>query len=282
MIDFGSYFTYFFRLTLMITYLNFITEGAVSLQTIAIATQKGGTGKTTTAQALGIGLSLKGYQILFIDLDPQGNLSYILGASQQNVTAYEMLTGKIAMRKVICKIDKKVSIIASSPLLSGIDPELKKTDKEFLLKKNLEAIKAEYDYLIIDSPPSLGILTVNALAASNHVIIPAQADIFSLQGIGQLYSTVETVKKYCNPNLAIKGILLTRYNNRSILSRDLTDLIKETAQKLDTFVYQTVIRESITIKEAQASKKDIFSYAPRNNVTKDYSKFIEEYLNIKE
>lgn len=252
------------------------------MQIIAIAAQKGGTGKTTTAHALGIGLSLKGYRILFIDLDPQGNLSYILGAGQQDVTAYEMLGGKATIRKAICKTDEKVSIIASSPLLSGIDLELKKTDKEFLLKRILETIKAEYDYIIIDSPPSLGILTINALVASDSVIVPAQADIFSLQGIGQLYSTVETVKKYCNPKLAIKGILLTRYNNRSILSRDLTDLIGETAQQLNTFVYQTVIHESITIKEAQASRKDIFSYAPNSNVTKDYSKFIEEYLNKKE
>lgn len=252
------------------------------MEIIAIATQKGGTGKTTTAEALGIGLFLKGYRILFIDLDPQGNLSYILRANQQDVTAYEMLIGKATTRKAIYNIREKVSIIASSPLLSGIDLELKKTGKEYLLKKKLESIKEEYDYIIIDSPPSLGTLTVNALVASDSVIIPAPADIFSLQGIGQLYGTVETVKQYCNPNIAIKGILLTRYNNRSILSRDLTDLIGETAQKLNTFVYETVIRESITIKEAQASRQDIYSYAPRSNVTKDCWKFVEEYLNRKE
>lgn len=266
------------------------------MKTIVIATQKGGTGKTTTTQTLGIGLHRKGFRILFVDLDPQGNLSYTLRADPKGPTAYDILTGIATAREAIQNIPAKepngkhavknsqsgVSVIPSSPLLSNVDLKLKKAGKEYLLKKALEPIKEDYDYIIMDTPPSLGILTVNALVAGDSVIIPSQADIYSLQGIGQLYGAIKTVRQYANTALRIEGILLTRYNNRSVLSRDLAELIEETARQLDTFVYKAVIREGIAIKEAQASRQDLFRYAPRSKAAMDYQKFIEEYIKLKE
>lgn len=263
-------------------------------QIITIATQKGGTGKTTTAHALGAGLILKGYKVLFIDLDPQLNLSYITRAELGGPTAYEVLTLKAAaadaiqqpqaedpglLKKLFGKPVKiEPDIIPAGQALSGADMELNQTGKEYRLQEAIEPIRGSYDYIIIDTPPSLGILTVNALTASDSVIIPAQADIFSLQGIGQLYNTVEAVRKYCNPSLTINGILLTRYSLRSVLSRDMTELIADTARQLDTFVYQAVIREGIAVKEAQAQRMDIFTYAPKSNAAGDYMAFVNEML----
>ena len=166
-------------------------------EVIAVINQKGGVGKSTTAQAIGQGLTLKGYKVLFVDLDAQGNLTYSLNASQSNKTVLEVLTKQVDAKDTIQKTATG-DIMPSSLQLSGADLMLTEMGKEYRLKEALEPIKSKYDYIIIDTPPALGILTVNALTACTGVIIPAQADIYSLQGIGQLNSTIEAVKKYCN------------------------------------------------------------------------------------
>jgi len=244
---------------------------------IAVINQKGGVGKSTTVHAMGAGLALKMNKVLFIDLDSQCNLTYALGLNN-DVTSFEVLINKEKIDEAIQKCSGWDGI-AANPELSAADIILTKTGKEYRLKEALEAIKDKYDIIIIDTPPALGILTINALTACTSVIIPAQADIFSLQGIGQVYNTIKAVKQYCNPNLTIKGILLTRYNARSILSRDVSDLITETAENLQTIVYKTAIRESVSVKEAQAKQQDIFSYAPKSNPANDYRAFVEEYLS---
>ena len=139
-------------------------------------------------------------------------------------------------------------------------------------------IYGKYDYCIIDTPPALSILTINALTACTGAIIPAQADIYSLQGIGQLNNTIQTIKKYCNPALTIKGIILTRYNSRSVLSKEVTEMIEQTAAELNTKVFDTKIRECTAMKEAQAMKQDIFTYAPKSNASADYNAIIKELL----
>ena len=146
----------------------------------------------------------------------------------------------------------------SSLQLSGADLMLTEMGKEYRLKEALEPLKKSYDYIIIDTPPALGILTVNALTACTGVIIPAQADIYSLQGIGQLNNTIEAVKRYCNEDLTLKGIVLTRYNKRAVLSRDVADLLEQTAQTLKTKLYKTHIREAVAVKEAQIQKACLF------------------------
>ena len=252
-------------------------RGRPMREILAIINQKGGVGKSTTALALGAGLILKGYKVLYIDLDAQGNISYTIGAINNDLTAMDLLN-KAATAEQIIQHTAGGDIIPSSPALSTADTIINTTGKEYRLKEALEPIQASYDYIIIDTPPALGILTINALTACTGAIIPAQADIYSLQGIGQLNNTIQTVKKYCNHNLIIKGIVLTRYSSRSILSRDVAEMIEETARRLDTRLYETTIRECIAIKEAQARRQDIFNYAPKSNASLDYMALVNEII----
>jgi chromosome partitioning protein len=243
----------------------------------AIINQKGGVGKSTTAHALGTGISSMGHKVLFIDLDAQANLTHTLGIEQNGPISMDVLMREASAAEATVHGDRW-DCIPAAPELAGADMTLNVTGKEYRLKEALEPISDLYEYIIIDTPPALGILTINALTACTGVIIPAQADIYSLQGIGHLYGTIETVRKYCNPNLNIKGILLTRYNPRSILTRDITDMIRQTAGELKTIVYKTAIREAIAIKEAQAQQQNIFEYAPKGKATEDYRMFVEEVL----
>ena len=244
---------------------------------IAVINQKGGVGKSTTAHALGAGLILKGYSVLFVDLDYQGNLSYSMGANTKGYNALGVLERPETAKEEI-QHTPQGDIIASSPKLAGADKLLEETGKEYRLKEALESLQGAYDYIIVDTPPALGILTINALTACTGAIIPAQADIYSLQGIAQLNSTIETVKKYCNPSLSIMGIVLTRFNGRSIIRREVAEMLEQTAEQLHTKLYSTKIRECVSIVEAQAMKKPIYSYAPRSNATADYKALVAEML----
>ena len=247
------------------------------MKTITVTNQKGGTGKTTTAIQLAAGLSLKGYKTLSIDLDAQGNLTYTAGAKTDGATALGVLTGEVKAENAI-QHTPSGDIIAANKALAGADAFIADTGKEYRLKEALESLQAAYDYIIIDTPPALGILTINALTACNSVIIPAQADIYSLQGIEQLAETMKPVKKYCNPALTIEGILLTRYSPRSILSREVAELAEQLAAKLGTRLFKTTIREAIAVKEAQISQQTLYSYAPKAKVTEDYTSFIQELI----
>lgn len=244
----------------------------------AIINQKGGVGKSTTAAALWAGLSRKGFKTLAVDLDAQANLSFIVGADTEGKTALSLLTEEVPASETIRHLDSG-DIIPSSKNLAGIDAVFDGTGREFRLKEALESVKDNYDYIVIDTAPSLGILTINALTACNRVIIPAQADILSLQGIEQLTQTMQPVKKYCNPGLEIAGILLTRYSSRAALTRDLTKYTKHLAEKLKTRVFSNPIREGIAVKEAQINRRSLFNYAPKAKATEDYSAFIEELLS---
>ena len=246
-------------------------------KTLAIINQKGGVGKSTTAEALAAGLSLKGYKTLSIDLDAQSNMTYTAGAKTDGATALGVLTGEVGIAAAIQHTDSG-DIIAASKALAGADAFITNTGKEYRLKEALEPIRAEYDFIIVDTPPALGILTINALTACDSVIIPAQADIYSIQGIEQLAETMKPVKKYTNPALTIEGILLTRYSPRSVLSREVAELAEKIAAKLGTKLFKATIREAVAVKEAQISQQSLYSYAPKAKVTEDYSRFIAELL----
>jgi chromosome partitioning protein len=246
-------------------------------RTLAIINQKGGVGKSTTAEALAAGLILKGYSVLSIDLDAQSNMTYTAGARTDGATALGVLTGEIPARDAIQHTESG-DIIPASKALAGADAFIAETGKEYRLREALEPIRGEYDFIIVDTPPALGILTINALTACDSVIIPAQADIYSLQGVEQLAETIKPVKKYTNPTLTIEGILLTRYSPRSVLSREVAELAEQLAAKLGTRLFKTTIREAIAVKEAQISQRSLFSYAPKAKVTEDYSRFIAEIL----
>jgi len=246
---------------------------------ITVANQKGGVAKTTTVQNIAASLTYKGYRTLSIDLDPQGNLSFLMGADNVNKpTIYDVLRGKTRITETLQQT-KSGTIIPANILLSGADHEFTQPGKDKLLIKELDVFKREvYDFILIDTPPSLGILTINALTACDSVIVPMSADVLSLQGISQLYDTIEAVRKRNNPSLRIEGILFTQYAGRTLLSKEFTKAIKGVAKRLDTKVFDTVIRSSVAAREAQANQIDVITYAPASSTTVDYNAVTVEII----
>ena len=250
----------------------------MNAQIIVIANQKGGVGKTTTAHALTTGLFHKGYKTLAVDIDPQSNLTYTMNADENKAGVYELLRGNIKPLETVQHTEQG-DIISGSLMLSGADMEFSDTGREYLLSEALELLRAIYDFIILDSPPTLGILTINALTAAHDLIIPMGADAYSLQGLSQLNATIGKVKKRCNPALNIAGLLITKYSGRAILSQELRETIKiKAARAVGTNVFKTVIREGISVKEAQTQQASLYDVAPKSNAALDYLAFIEEYL----
>ncbi len=242
-----------------------------------IANQKGGVGKTTTAHALATGLTFMGYRVLAVDTDPQGNLSYTMDADPDTPGVYELMKGHAAIYDAIQRTEQG-DIISGSLMLSGADMEFTDTGREYILRELLEPLRASYDFIVIDSPPTLGILTINALTVAHDLIIPLGADAYSLQGLSQLHATIGKVKKHCNPALQIAGLLITRHSGRTVLGRDLKDVIEDKAQLIGARAFDAVIRESVTIREAQVQQTSLYSAAPKSNAAIDYLSFINEYL----
>jgi chromosome partitioning protein len=245
---------------------------------ISVINQKGGVGKSTTTLALGAGLSLRGFRVLFVDIDAQGNLTDTLRTDSERLTSDDLLKGNTPAKEVIRHFSQW-DVIPASQGLAGADITITGNKKEYRLKESLAPLKKNYDYIVIDTPPALGVLMTNALADCSWAIIPAQADRYSLKGVVQLHATIDTVKKHSNHGMEVKGILLTRHNTRTVLSRDITEIIGQTAKRLNTKLFKTVIRESIAIKEAQAVRQDIYSYAPKSNAALDYGAFVDELLD---
>lgn len=244
--------------------------------TIAVSNQKGGVGKTTSAYVLATLLKDRGYRVLAVDMDPQGNLSFSMGADiDSSATVYDMLKGELKPRYAVCR-SSLVDIIPSNILLSGIELEFTGARREFLLKDALSSLESSYDYILIDSPPALGILTVNAFTAADYVLVPMLSDIFSLQGITQLDETVRRVKKYCNPDIRILGVFLTKHNPRTRFSREVVGTLQMVAEDLGMPVLDTYIRESVALREAQSVQQSVLEYAPGCNALKDYEKLMEE------
>lgn len=253
------------------------------MKVYAVANQKGGVGKSTTCQTLAAGFHDRGKRVLLIDLDPQSNLSTlcqaVTDAQQQDVvTMLEVLTGDNTINQGIQKMEK-YDIVPSSMFLASIDGRLPdQISRPYKLSEALKPIAKKYDYVIVDTPPALGTLTTNAIIASDYILIPAQADVLSLQGVSQLYATITATRAYCNPKLKIAGILLTRHNERTRLSKDLAALFDSAAAQMATVVFKQKIREATIVKEAQSQGIDIFSYDKSSKVAQDYNKLIEEIL----
>lgn len=249
------------------------------MKIITVTNQKGGAGKTTTVDALLSALDSKGYKVLAVDLDPQCNLTFSLNADSTKENILDVLTGEVKIKDAIQKL-RNGSLVAGTARLAAAEGILNQTGKEYRLKEALDAVKDEYDYILIDTPPALGVLTINALTACTSVVIPAQADIYSIQGIQRLMETIKPVKQYTNPNIKIDGILLTRYNDRTVLSRTVADLAAQIADSMESRLFKATIREATAIKEAQISQKSIFEYAGNSKVADDYNAFVEELIAL--
>ena len=246
---------------------------------ITIANQKGGVAKTTTTGALAAGLKARGNNVLAIDLDPQGNLSSSIGIDAYNCpTVYQMLMRKEKSEDIIQK-SESFDIIPANIVLAGVEHELIQTGKEYRLEETLQPIVNRYDYIIIDTPPSLGILTTNAVMTADELIIPSTAGIFAATGIQQLKLYVDSVSPYRKrkTDLKIDGILITKYNPRTVISKGMKEFTEQLADIINTKVYDTYIRFSVAVEEAQAEKCDLYRYS-KSSVAEDYNTFIDEYL----
>lgn len=252
---------------------------------ITICNFKGGTGKSTTTHTLGVGLALKGYKILLVDADPQCNLTMVsnIDTRDNTHTIYEMIKGEKQPNDVIYKT-KYYDIIIGSLSLSRADNELSKDpycyNMFYLLKEQLDKIKNDYDYILIDTPPTLAIITQNCLVASDTLIVPTQADTFCISGLANLKKQVDIIReRTSNKTLRIEGILLVKYSDRTKLNQYLRDELIQACNYLQTKIYKYAIRESVGVRESQTLNSNILIDNPNNNASIDYGYFIEEFLS---
>ena len=247
-------------------------------ETIAITNQKGGVGKTTTASALIASLHERGKRVLGVDLDPQGNLGFSLGVDIENsYTLYDVFKKNVSIKDALCPAEYG-DIVPSNILLSGVDMEFNKPGREYLLKSELSQIAEQYDYIVIDTPPALNLLTVNAYVASDKLIIPMAPEILSLLGVTQIKETIETVRQYYNPPLKVIGILLNKFNPRLNLNREVLELSQQIANQLGTKVFNAKIRQSVLVAEAPAHGESVVTYAPACKPAIDFTALVDEIL----
>lgn len=257
-------------------------EGKILGKAIAIFNQKGGVGKTTTNINLAACLALKGKKILIIDIDPQGNTTSGMGISKKGLekTMYEVLiSDRIEPADAIIPTRvKNLDIIPASVQLAGAEIELVQLEgREKRLKKALDKIKGNYDYIFIDCPPSLGLLTINSLTAVDSVLIPIQCEFYALEGVSQLMSTIELVKKNLNPSLEIQGVILSMFDGRTNLSIQVVEEVKKYFREK---VYTTVIPRNVRLAEAPSYGLPIMEYDPKSRGAEAYFEFAEEFLEL--
>lgn len=246
---------------------------------IAIANQKGGVGKTTTAINLSAALAESGKKVLTIDLDPQGNTSSGLGIDKGSLTStvYELLIGQATLFECIQKnVFENLSVLPSNVDLAGAEIELIGIEeKEYILKKYVDIIRDDYDFIIIDCPPSLNTLTVNAMTTADTVLVPIQCEYYALEGLTQLIHTINLVKKRLNPYLEIEGVVFTMYDARTNLSLQVVENVKE---NLDQTIYKTIIPRNVRLAEAPSHGKPITIYDPKSSGAEGYRALAEEVI----
>ena len=249
---------------------------------VAIANQKGGVGKTTTSVNLSSILAKKGRKVLIVDTDPQGNATSGLGIEKElDYSVYDVIVNEIDMDKTIKETNiKNLKICPSNINLAGAEVELvSMISREQRLKEKLDLVKDQYDYIIIDCPPSLGLITLNTFTAADSVLIPIQCEFYALEGLGQLMNTINLVKKRLNKNLEIEGALLTMYDMRTNLSNQ---VVKEVSKYFGNNVYKTVIPRNVKLSEAPSYGMSIIEYDSRSKGAKAYDKLAKEFIKKNE
>lgn len=251
------------------------------MQIISIANIKGGVGKTSVSVALAAGLAEKGYKVLLIDSDPQTNLTQCFLQEQQDemLTLYHVYSEEKDLEEVKITVKEGIDLIPGDFSLCNADMQFVRAGRLKILKKALGNINTEYDFVVIDTPPNLGILSLNALMAGDFVIVPMAADSFSIKGIRLLKQALDDVSEEIGRSIPVVGILLTRYSSRINVSKLLEQSINSAAELLNTAMFKNRIRQAVVVQESQIAKQDIFTYAANSNVAGDYRGFIEELLN---
>jgi chromosome partitioning protein len=243
---------------------------------IAVSNHKGGVGKTTSVVNLGAALASSGERVLLIDLDPQANLSQSLQTESEEANIYRSLSEGSALRPI--QILEGYDIIPSTLDLSGAEVELSsEAGREYILRELLEPLQKAYDYILIDCPPSLGLLTVNAFTAADGILIPLQAQYLALQGLTKLQEVVAKIQKRLNKDLLLLGVFLTQYDSRKVLHRDIAAYL---GPKLEGKLLRSIIRDNVALAEAPTQGLDIFRYQPKSYGAEDYQRLGAELLEI--
>lgn len=252
---------------------------AAGATTIALANQKGGVGKTTTAINLAVVLARRGYRVLLVDIDPQGNATSSLGIDKRSLarTIYDVLVGEAPLAQAVMPgVRPSLDVLPSTPMLAGAEVELVELpERERRLVATLRDVSGQYDLIVIDCPPSLGLLTVNALAAARYVIVPIQCEFLALEGLGQLISTIDLVKRRLNPPLDVIGVLMTMYDARTRLS---AQVVEEVRRYFPHRIFQTIIPRSIRLAEAPSYGQAIAEYDAESRGAQAYQRVAEELI----